>query len=137
MPSELPFLGRGWSFPPSFSPGGADVGMVSGAADVHESLRILLATAPGERVMQPLFGCDMGSVVFEEMTQGLVNQLTQLVGDAILFHEPRIKVDRLDVTSSSEEGKLLIRVDYTIRGTNSRFNMVYPFYLKEATFPGL
>ena len=138
MAAKESFLGTGWAFPPSFSTGGAQVEMVSDAEDIHQSLRILLSTQPGERVMQELFGCDLGSVVFEELDQGLINTITRLVTDAILYHEPRIQLDRLDLTvSDAEAGRLLISIHYTIQGTNSRYNMVYPFYVNEATIPGV
>ncbi|MCG8421910.1 MAG: GPW/gp25 family protein [Proteobacteria bacterium] len=143
MSSERPgnnagsFLGTGWSFPPRFSAGGAEIDMVAGAEDIHQSLQILLATELGERVMQDEFGCGMNSVLFEEIDQGLVNSLSSLVSNAILYHEPRIKLERLDVSQSeSDYGKLLLTIDYTIKSTNSRYNMVYPFYLNEAVTPG-
>ena len=73
-----------------------------------------------------------------ELDRGLINTITRLVTDAILYHEPRIRLDRLDLTEGdAEAGRLLISIHYTIRGTNSRYNMVYPFYLKEATIPGI
>lgn len=133
MASDQSFLGRGWAFPPTFSLGGADVEMVTGADDIEESLQILLATAPGERVMQELFGCDLEGVVFEPLDQSFINTVTGMVSNAILDFEPRIDLNKLSVTESEEqEGLLLISIDYTIRSTNSRYNMVYPFYLKEA-----
>ncbi len=118
--------------------------MVADDEDVQESLRILLATLPGERVMQERFGCDLGSFLFEEVDQGLKNAVTRLVRDAILYHEPRVELERVAVTESRGEGdsaspggKILeISIRYTTQGTNSRYNMVFPFYLDEATFPG-
>ena len=111
--------------------------MVSDLEDIHQSLQILLSTRLGERVMQDDFGCDLNSVLFEEIDQGLINTLTGMVSDAILYHEPRIEMDRLDVSESeTEQGLLLISIEYTVRSTNSRFNMVYPFYLIEAVPPG-
>ena len=75
--------------------------------------------------------------VVETASGSLINTVTRLVKDAIIYHEPRIKLDRLNVEESGDEpGLLLIRVHYTIRATNSRYNMVYPFYLEEAAFPG-
>ncbi len=139
MKTEDSFLGRGWAFPPSFTAGGAEVETVAGAEDIHQSLRILLATQPGERVMQEHFGCALASVLFEEIDQGLINSLTRLVTDAVLYHEPRIDLDRVDVEPSgagADPASLLISIHYTVRGTNSRYNMVYPFYLTEATVPG-
>ncbi len=131
------FLGTGWSFPPCFSKGGADVETVSGPEDIHQSLQILFATQLGERVMQDEFGCDMKGFLFEGIDQGLINSLTGIISDAILYHEPRITMDRLEISeSASEQGLLLISIDYTIKSTNSRYNMVYPFYLNEAGTPG-
>jgi uncharacterized protein len=131
--NDQSFLGRGWAFPPTFSQGGADVEMVSGADDVVESLRILLATTPGERVMQELFGCDLEGVLFEPLDQSFINTMTGMISNAILDYEPRIDLNKLNVSESErQEGLLLISIDYTIRSTNSRYNMVYPFYLKEA-----
>ena len=128
------FLGAGWSFPPSFGPAGADVAMVSGAEDIHQSLQILLSTQLGERVMHEEFGCDMNGFVFEEIDQGLRNAMRRVISDAIVYHEPRIKLERLDIAEQEPgQGLILITIDYTIRGTNSRFNMVYPFYVREAS----
>ncbi len=126
------FLGRGWAFPPAFSNGGADVEMVAGAADVHESLQILLGTRPGERLMRESFGCELDDVAFEEIDERLINRVTRMVSDAIGYHEPRIDLDRLRV-AESEPGTLLIDLDYSIRGANSRFNMVFPFCVNEAS----
>ncbi|HAE59527.1 MAG TPA: hypothetical protein DCG54_08475 [Anaerolineae bacterium] len=134
--ADQSFLGTGWNFPPTFSRGGAEVEMASGTEDIHQSLQILLSTQLGERIMQDTFGCDLNVVLFEEMDQGLVNTLTNLISDAILYHEPRINLDNLDVSESdSQQGLLLIRLEYTVRSTNSRFNMVYPFYINEASIP--
>lgn len=131
------FLGTGWSFPPAFSQGGAEVEMVSGVEDIRQSLHIILSTRLGERVMQDEFGCALDSVLFEEMDQGFINAVTSVVSNAILYHEPRITLNQLDVSESqTQQGLLLISLEYTVRGTNSRFNMVYPFYVNEATTPG-
>jgi phage baseplate assembly protein W len=134
MSTEQSFLGTGWNFPPSFTKGGAEVTMVSGVEDIHQSLQILLSTSLGERVMQEDFGCDLSRVMFEEMDQDLMNSLTSIISDAILYHEPRITLDDLDIPESQNQpGLLLISITYTIKSTNSRFNMVYPFYINEAS----
>lgn len=128
-----PFLGTGWAFPPNFSPHGRDVTTVAGPEDIHQSLRILLSTEPGERVMQETFGCGLDTLLFEEIDRALMTSVTRLISNAIRDHEPRIELDHLDVDESrSEAGRLHIQLAYTIRGTNSRFNMVFPFYLDEA-----
>jgi uncharacterized protein len=138
MAADSSFLGTGWGFPPTFSKGGANVEMSAGVEDIHQSLQILLATQLGERIMQAEFGCDLNGVLFEEIDQGLINSLTSLVSDAILYHEPRIILDNLDVSESADQpGLLLIQLEYTVSSTNSRFNMVYPFYIHETSASGL
>lgn len=130
------FLGRGWRFPPRFHGGGAEVEMVAGAEDIHQSLHILLTTRLGERVMLADFGCALDGLMFEEMDQALQNRVGAAIGDAILYHETRIKLDGVRVEASAEEpGLLLVRIAYTVRTTNSRFNMVFPFHLQEAGAP--
>src|SRR5688572_15116792 len=135
-PAAPSFLGTGWSFPPAFSKGGAEVAVVSDAEDVHQSLQILLATRRGERPMQETFGCNLDAAMFEEMDQGLINRVTSLIHDAILEHEPRVELGDVDVSPGQEAGELRIRIEYSVLGTNSRYNMVFPFYLNEAVTPG-
>lgn len=134
MPLDQGFLGRGWAFPPCFTGGGVDVEMVAGVPDIHQSLHILLSTRLGERVMREDYGCDLSGLLFEEIDQGLINRITSLVTDAILYHEPRVNLEKIKVApSETEQGLLLIQIEYTVRSTNSRYNLVYPFYLYEAT----
>ncbi len=137
MSADTTFLGRGWSFPPSFSKGGASVEMVSGSEDIEQSLRIILGTALGERVMHEPFGCDLQRFLFEEVDQGLINKLQRLISDAVLEFEPRIKLEKVDIREEDAlAGRLSIRLVYVVHATNSRFNMVFPYYLMEATQPG-
>lgn len=127
------FLGRGWGFPPSFTANGREVLTVAEEEDIRQSLQILFATTPGERVMREDFGCGLQRFVFAAIDQTLVNDLTGSVTDALLYYEPRIRLNNVAVQESDDTpGLLLIAIDYTIRSTNSRYNMVYPFYLDEA-----
>jgi phage baseplate assembly protein W len=125
--------GVGWAFPPRFGRGGASVEMVSGDDDILESLRLLLATEPGERVMRPSFGCNLSAFVFEEVDQGLISRITRTVSDAILNHEPRVILEQVEVARGADStGSVMVRISYRSRLTNSRYNLVYPFYLREA-----
>ncbi|MEM0999914.1 MAG: GPW/gp25 family protein [Bacteroidota bacterium] len=131
---ENNFLGRGWSFPPTFFAGGAEVALVAGEADIEQCLQILLSTALNERVLASDFGCELSRFLFEEIDQGLINELRSAVSDALLKHEPRIEVQEITVQETSgEAGLLIISVDYHIRTTNNRYNFVFPFYINEAT----
>lgn len=128
------FLGTGWSFPPSFNVKQQQLEMVSEEEDIRQSLFLLIATAPGERIMNPAYGCDLNSLVFEPISQTTRHEIIVMVQMAILLFEPRIKVHEVDViVVSYDPGLLHIRVEYTVIQTNTRDNMVYPFFLKEGT----
>jgi phage baseplate assembly protein W len=137
MPSlEQSFLGTGWSFPPTFSRATLSVDMVSDEKDIRESLWILFSTSLGERVMLPSYGTQIWQMVFRAINTTLTTQLADLVRQAILYWEPRIDVVNISVTpDASQDGRVLIMVDYIVRRTNTRSNLVYPFYLQEATIP--
>jgi phage baseplate assembly protein W len=134
---EQRFLGRGWSFPPVFlksGPAGAQRGeivMSEGVENIRESLRIILGTALGERIMRPDFGCNLEDQVFNAMNASMVSYVENMVKTAILFHEPRIDADDIAVIPDQIAGRLDIRVGFTVRGANSRFNLVYPFYVNQ------
>ena len=128
------FLGTGWAFPPEFTALRREVKLVSEEEDIEQSLRILLSTRPGERVMQPSYGCDLDAMVFETINESTVTRMRAVIDRAVLFFEPRIRLDYVDVdTNAAIEGILYITLQYTIRGTNTRANMVYPFYQDEGT----
>jgi phage baseplate assembly protein W len=130
------FLGIGWSFPPEFHKH-ADafgVNMVAEEEDIRESLRILLSTRPGERVMQPSYGCGLQAMVFEIINESTITEIKDIIERAVLFFEPRITLEDIDVsTDDLLEGKLNIQLNYSVRKTNTRSNMVYPFYHLEGS----
>jgi phage baseplate assembly protein W len=133
------FLGTGWSFPPEFNKDSRNVVMVSSVEDIEQSLNILLSTTLGERVMQPKYGCDLSSYVFEALNSSVIGYIKDRVKNAILYYEPRIIADKIDVTADGSfdliEGRFIISIDYTIPETNSRFNYVYDYYKNEALKP--
>ena len=117
--------------------------MVSEEDDIRESLRILLMTSPGERTMQPSYGCGIKSMIFEKMTESALTEMKDLIERAVLFFEPRITLNRIDLSDGLGngaaagrdrlEGVINLQLDYTVRATNTRSNMVYPFYFLEGT----
>lgn len=134
MAGAKSFLGTGWCFPPMFSPAGRGAVMVSDDEDIRESLRILFSTQPGERVMQSGYGCPLRSLVFTPIDASTITEMRDMIGKAILFHEPRIELESVDVDAGGAlEGVLVLRLAYRVRSTNSRSNMVYPFHFIEAT----
>jgi len=134
MDHDRAFLGTGWSFPPEFDRAAKAVKMVSGEEDIQESLGILLETVPGERVLQPSYGCGLKRLVFEQVSESTITEIKDLIERAVLFFEPRISLTHIEVDAGQVyEGLITIRLDYTVRLTNTRSNMVYPFYFLEGT----
>jgi phage baseplate assembly protein W len=128
------FLGTGWSFPPAFDKTAGSVDMTSDEVDIQCSLQILLTTRPGERVMQPDYGCDLDEMLFEPMTTTFMTHISEMIKTAILYYEPRIQLNNVQIDDSQvTDGIILVIIDYTVSTTNSRFNYVFPYYKNEGT----
>lgn len=127
------FLGTGWSFPPQFNKQDQSVLLLSNEEDIKNSLEVLLKTRVGERLMQPSYGCNMDVLLFEPINQSLLTYLKDLVFTAIYYFEPRVDPEDVLLQATDTEGIINITVQYKIRNTNSRHNLVYPFYLDEGT----
>ena len=129
--SDDSFLGTGWAFPPQFNRG--RTGMVSGAADIHQSLLILLSTRPGERIMHPLFGCAIQAMTFESINDTTSTEIEVMVTDAIVRCEARVSVQLVAVhVDDVDSARLNVEVVYQINATNSVHNLVFPFYIAGA-----
>ena len=130
------FLGTGWSFPPTFEQDTRQVKLVKNVEDINQSLNILLSTSLGERVLQPRYGCNLEDFLFDPLNASVIGYIKDLVESAILIYEPRIIAERVEVTAEGSfdiiEGRFTIQVEYSIPGTNSRFNYVYDYYKNEA-----
>lgn len=131
---KMDFLGKGWSFPPTFDRDAQGVEMTEKNEDIRKSLEILLTTTAGERVMQPKYGCNMEDLLFASLDTTTKTLIKDRIKTAILYFEPRIEVKRINLDTRNElQGELLIEVDYVVVATNSRFNFVFPFYRNEGT----
>lgn len=131
---ERTFLGRGWSFPPSFDRLNNANQMSAGIADIEESIHIILGTTPGERIMQPEFGCRIKMMVFEQFSSNLITEINHIIGHALLNFEPRIRFHRAEVLEEANlDGVIMMQIEYSVISTNTRHNIVYPFYLAEGT----
>ncbi len=130
MADDQQFLGRGWGFPVSFSNQGREVVVAEAEVDIQQSLEILLSSSLGERVLRPTFGWKRDALLFEPLSTSFGAYLAREIETAILFFEPRIDLNKVDFENATDQtGLILIRLDYTVRTTNSRTNLVYPFYL--------
>jgi phage baseplate assembly protein W len=124
------FLGVGWSFPPVAAANG-DIATAAYETDIAQSIRIILGTAPGERVMRPDFGAGLKRLIFEPMSTTTAALAQYNVQKALTQWEPRIDQITVKVTPQPSTGCLSIEVRYRVRLTNVFYNLVYPFYLTE------
>lgn len=128
-PTSPAFVGRGFAFPMSVDSHG-NIRLTSGPEELDTSLRVILSTAPGERLMRPQFGCKIWDLLFEPVNFNTLGLMEAATRDALTQWEPR--VDVLDVTCTPDDRDttlVRIAVSYRVRSTNDRRNLVYPFYV--------
>lgn len=122
------FIGRGWAFPLRVSATGG-IGMVEREREIEEAIRLVLGTAPGERPMRPEFGCGIHEYVFAPADGTTAGRIAAEVRAALVRWEPRITVEDVVIAFDVvDTGTLYIDVRYTVRSTNDRRNLVFPFY---------
>ena len=123
------FVGRGFYWPMQVDHTGS-IRMTDGAADLDRSMAVVLATAPGERVMRPEFGCRIWDLLFEPITPNLLGLMAQAVREALTQWEPRVTIEQVDpAPDPNDPGLVSIWITYRVKATNDRRNLVYPFYV--------
>ncbi len=136
MEERKDFLGRGWAMPVNIDPFTGLVAIAEHEDDIRQSIRIILETAPGERVMRPNFGCGIHDMVFETVDSSALQRIRSEVEEALRRYEARIEV--LGVTTDEDVnlvGELLVEIEYRVRRTNQIGNLVFPFYYREGGRP--
>jgi phage baseplate assembly protein W len=123
------FVGRGISFPMRVDQSGA-LALTSGGADIDGSLRMVLTTAPGERLMRPQFGCRIWDLLFEPINANTIGLMAESVRDAVSQWEPRVDLEDVVIEPDPRDhSRVMINLKYKVRTTNDRRNLVYPFYV--------
>jgi uncharacterized protein len=126
---DATFIGRGFYWPLQVDHTGS-IRMTDGAPDLDRSMAVILATAPGERVMRPDFGCKIWDLLFEPVTANLLGLMAQCVREALAQWEPRAEVEDVRTLPDANDPTLVsIHVTYRVKATNDRRNLVYPFYV--------
>jgi uncharacterized protein len=127
------FVGAGWAFPVRTDTSGR-IALVSGDQEVAEAIRLILATAPGERPMRPEFGCAVHDLAFAPVNEATAGAVRYEVTASLDRWEPRIDVHDVAVSAAPDDPTvLLIDIRYAIRGTNDPRNLVFPFYVIPVT----
>ena len=130
------FIGAGWAFPVRTDPTGR-IALSREGREIEESIRLILATSPGERPMRPEFGCAVHDYVFAPADASTAGSIADAVRVALDRWEPRIDLqDVLVRYDQVERGLLYIDVVYALRGTNDPRNLVFPFYTIPDERPG-
>ncbi len=128
--ATVDFLGKGWKYPVSIQEKG-EIAFSEGEDSIRESIMIILSTAKGERVMRPDFGCGINELVFAPNNTSTATLITFYVKEALQKWEPRIEALNVNVTPDEEErNRLNINIEYMVKTSNTKKNMVYPFYLE-------
>ena len=123
------FLGQGWAFPLQLNPRG-QIALARGERDIEQSIRIILETLPGERVMRPEFGCKAKLLLFAALNAATHALLAEYVDQALKRWEPRIELQQVNVEADrARDGVLLCTLEYTIKATHDRRSIVYPFFI--------
>lgn len=127
--ADASFIGRGFSWPLEVDHTGS-LRLTRGAEDLDRSIRVVLLTAPGERLMRPQFGCRIWDLLFEPVTANLLGLISEAVRDALAQWEPRVEVEAVEpVQDGDDSGLVRIQITYRVKATNDRRNLVYPFYV--------
>ena len=123
------FVGRGWAFPVRADAAGR-IALSADEREIEESIRLILATAPGERPMRPEFGCAVHDYVFAPADASTAGDIAYAVRVALDRWEPRIELKDVTVRFDAvDNGTLYVDVEYAVLGTNDPRNLVFPFYL--------
>lgn len=132
MEEHKDFLGKGWAMPVDIDPQTGAIATAEYEDDIRQSIRIILETAPGERVMRPDFGCGIHEMVFEAIDSTAMERIRSEIGSALRRYEARIEVIGVTIDDAiPPQGMLPVEVEYRIRRTNQSGNLVFPFYFKE------
>lgn len=122
------FVGTGLSFPLEVDASGG-FATTGGTRKLEQAMRLILSTYPGERPMRPGFGCRLRDYVFRGATLDNAGEVSREVRDALAMWEPRVDIEQVSVYPDETDHALLyVDVTYTVKATNDRRNLVFPFY---------
>lgn len=126
---EKLYLGTGMKFPPQVNKATGRFVLSSQEENVKESIYLILMTQKTERFMRPEFGSEILSYAFADTSETMLTLMQRELERDILQNEPRVENVTIRMDAKSRSGYLMIYIDYQLRGSSIRDNMVFPFYL--------
>ena len=127
--TDKSFLGKGMKFPPQINPATGRFVTASAEESVKQSIYLILMTQVTERPLRPEFGSNIMSYTFMDKNAGRLNMVSRTIREQIVTQEPRVSDVSVDIDMGERSGVLIFNIDYTIAATNTRDNLVFPFYL--------
>jgi hypothetical protein len=113
----------GLGFPLAWTAGATAV--ARGTAKLEQSMRLVLLTYPGERVMRPDFGCRLRDFVFDSVTPATEVWVADEVRRALALCEPRVTVESVDVVpDDAADGVVRLVIGYRPLGADGEETMV-------------
>jgi len=129
MSDAADFVGRGMAWPLAVDHTGS-IATSAGEDGIASAMRMILSTAPGERMMRPQFGCKIWNLLFEPINANTMGLMAEAVREAMSRWEPRVIIDDVRVEPDTGAiGKVVIHIEYTNKTTNDARNLVFPFYV--------
>ncbi len=123
------FLGTGMKFPPQIDAGTGRFVLSSAEQCVKESVYLILMTNRGERWMKPDFGGDLFSYTFMDTSVTMLSIMSGRIRSLLLSQEPRISDVNVEIEPDDKSGCLIVNIEYMVTESNTRDNLVFPFYL--------
>lgn len=81
---------------------------------VVQSIKAILSTYPGERIMQPLFGSRVREYLFGQLDIGTLDLIEAEIETALLRWEPRITIGRVDIEIDPDNNVIRFFINYSI-----------------------
>ena len=111
-------FGRGIGFPPRVDEEGR-IAWSAGPENIRESIRIILMTEPGERVMLRQFGAGLKQFLFQPNIVSTHKQIADAISNAIGRWEQRVELTDVLVTRAPDDDQAAIaEIRYTLIPNN-------------------
>ena len=92
----------------------------------QQNIKMIVLTAPGERVMEPDFGVGIRNYLFEQETPFLVSDIRKRISDQVQRYAPFIKIQKLNINIDSDNGFLSVEIKYAVPASGIVSDLTIP-----------